>query len=175
MNRNLTNCVTAAMLAALTCIFTMVVKVPTIGTNGYVNIGDAVVLLSAWVLGNPYGALAAGIGSAMADLLSGYAAYVPGTFVIKFSMAFVCYLVLKGSVKIGIPGKASYVLSGIVAELIMVFGYFLYEAGPLGYGMAAAASIPSNMIQGGTCLVLGCMLAVALSRFPMFRTRLERK
>lgn len=174
MNRNLTNCVTAAMFAALTCVFTMVVKVPTIGTNGYVNIGDAVVLVSAWILGSPYGALAAGIGSAMADLLSGYAAYAPGTFVIKFAMAFVCCLVFKCSGRIGIPGKIAFVLSGIIAELIMVSGYFIYEAGPLGYGMAAAASVPSNMIQGVTCLVLGSMLAIALSRFPVFKARIER-
>ena len=71
MNKKLTTSVTAAMLAALTCIATMVIKVPTIGTNGYVNIGDSVVVLSMWILGNPYGALAAGIGSGLADLISG--------------------------------------------------------------------------------------------------------
>ena len=53
MNKKLTTSVTAAMLAALTCIATMVIKVPTIGTNGYVNIGDSVVVLSMWILGNP--------------------------------------------------------------------------------------------------------------------------
>ena len=68
MNKKLTTSVTAAMLAALPCIATMVIKVPTIGTNGYVNIGDSVVVLSMWILGNPYGALAAGIGSGLADL-----------------------------------------------------------------------------------------------------------
>ena len=55
MNKKLTTSVTAAMLAALTCIATMVIKVPTIGTNGYVNIGDSVVVLSMWILGNPCG------------------------------------------------------------------------------------------------------------------------
>ena len=52
MNKKLTTSVTAAMLAALTCIATMVIKVPTIGTNGYVNIGDSVVVLSMWILIN---------------------------------------------------------------------------------------------------------------------------
>lgn len=54
----------------------MIIKVPTFGMNGYVNIGDAAVLISAWLLGNPYGAFAAGIGSGLADLLSGYPAYI---------------------------------------------------------------------------------------------------
>lgn len=166
MNKKLTISVTAAMLAALTCIATMVIKVPTIGTNGYVNIGDSVVLLSMWILGNPYGALAAGIGSGLADLISGYGSYVPGTTVIKFAMAFAGYLVYKAMTSGKIPKTAAYIVSSLVAEVIMVVGYFLYEATFLGYGVAAAASIPSNMVQGITCLVLGNLLIQALSRVP---------
>lgn len=64
----------SALFAALCCVATMIIRIPTIGTNGYVNIGDAIVLLSAWIIGGPYGALAAGIGSGLADLLAGYAA-----------------------------------------------------------------------------------------------------
>ena len=162
MNKKLTTSVTAAMLAALTCIATMVIKVPTIGTNGYVNM----VVLSMWILGNPYGALAAGIGSGLADLISGYGSYVPGTAVIKFAMAFVGYLVYKAMANGKIPKTAAYIVSSLVAEVIMVAGYFLYEATFLGYGVAAAASIPSNMVQGITCLVLGNLLIQALSRVP---------
>ena len=163
MNKKLSTIVTASMLAALTCIATMIIKVPTIGTNGYVNIGDTIVLVSAWILGNPYGALAAGIGSALADLLSGYGSYVPGTFVIKFLMAFVGYIVFNKLQKTPVPKQIIYVISGIVAELIMVFGYFIYEASFLGYGIGAASSIVSNLIQGVTCLVLGYVLINALA------------
>lgn len=160
----------AAMLAALTCIATMLIKVPTIGTNGYVNIGDAAVLLSAWILGNPYGALAAGVGSGLADLLAGYTSYVPGTTIIKFTMAFVCAFLMKHFKKVKFPVVVKFITSGIAAELIMVGGYFLYEATFLGYGLPAAASIPSNFIQAGTCLLLGTLLIVALRRIPYIRT-----
>ena len=44
----------------------------------------------------------------------------------------------------------------------MVFGYFLYESTLLGYGLAAAASIPSNFIQAGICIVLAYILVAAL-------------
>jgi len=162
MTKKLSITVTAAMLAALTCIATMIIKVPTIGTNGYVNIGDCMVLISAWLLGNPYGALAAGIGSGLADLLSGYASYVPGTTVIKFLMAFVAYIIMKTLEKSNLPKFVSFIVSGIVAEAIMVIGYFLYEASLLGYGIAAAASIPSNIVQGVTCLILAFLLINAL-------------
>jgi len=173
MDKKLRITVLTSMFAALTCVATMIIKVPTIGTNGYVNIGDSLVLLSAWLLGNPYGALAAGIGSALADLLAGYASYVPGTAIIKFGMAFVGYTVYV-ALNAKLQNKLiSYIVSGIVAELIMVFGYFLYESTLLGYGIGAAASIPSNMIQGITCLILGVLLINALIRVKYIRTFLE--
>lgn len=164
-NKNLTKLIYAALLTALACVATMVIRVPTIGTNGYVNIGDSIVLISAWLLGNPYGALAAGLGSALADLLAGYGSYVPGTFVIKFAMAFVASILFKVLSKNNKPilKQVAYIISAIVAELIMVFGYFAYEALLLGYGIGAASSIISNLIQGITCLIIGVILINALN------------
>ena len=147
--------VLTALFAALAYVATSIIRVPTVGTQGYVNIGDSIVLLSAWLIGGVYGALAAGIGSALADLLAQYVTYVPGTFIIKLLMALVAYLIFTALKKTNINKVVAYIVSGVVAELIMVFGYFLYESTILGYGLAAAASIPSNFIQAGTCLVIG--------------------
>ena len=77
-----------ALFTALTTVATLVIQVPS-PMSGYVNLGDAMVLLSAWILGPVYGTAAAGIGSMLADLLSGYAYYAPGTLIIKCLMAFV--------------------------------------------------------------------------------------
>ncbi|MBE5957279.1 MAG: ECF transporter S component [Lachnospiraceae bacterium] len=148
----------SAMFAAICCVATMIIRIPTFGTNGYVNIGDAVVLLCAWLIGGAYGMLAAGIGSALADLLAGYASYVPGTFVIKALMAIAAYLIFRVLSNTKINKTVAFVISGLVAETVMVAGYFLYEAFALGYGLAAAASIPSNISQGATCLVLGVIV-----------------
>ena len=104
-----------ALFTALTTVATLVIQVPS-PMSGYVNLGDAMVLLSAWILGPVYGTAAAGIGSMLADLLSGYAYYAPGTLVIKCLMAFVAaqvFLVLKDKVK----GKHfAKVVSGLLAE-----------------------------------------------------------
>lgn len=154
--------VMTALFAALACVATMIIKVPTVGTNGYVNIGDTIVLLSAWLIGGVYGALAAGIGPALADLISGYGSYVPGTFVIKFLMALAAYVIFKTIKKVNINKVVGYVISGIAAELIMVAGYFLYESIFLGYGLGAAPSILSNLVQGVTCLVLGYVAILVL-------------
>jgi uncharacterized membrane protein len=150
----ITKIVFTALFAALTYVATSIIRIPTLGTNGYVNIGDTIVLLSAWIIGGVYGGLAAGIGSALADLLAGYGTYVPGTFIIKFAMAIVAYLIFVAIKKANINKTIGYIVGGVVAELIMVFGYFLYESTLLGYGLAAAGSIPSNFIQAATCLVL---------------------
>ena len=74
--------VLAALFAALCTVMTLVIQIPS-PMQGYVNLGDCAVLLSAWVLGPVYGGVAAGTGSMLADLFSGYAHYAPGTFLIK--------------------------------------------------------------------------------------------
>lgn len=160
MDKKLTKLVLTALFAALTCVATMIIKVPTLGTNGYVNIGDTIVLLSAWMIGGVYGALAAGIGSALADLLSGYGTYVPGTLAIKFLMALAAYGIFKALVKMN--KTVAYIVSAVVAEVIMIAGYFLYESTLLGYGLAAVPSIGSNAIQGGTCIALGLGAVIVL-------------
>ena len=80
-NKLLMICMTA-MFAALICVATMVIQIPS-PLGGYVNFGDCFILVAAWVLGPVYGFAAGGIGSALADAFTGYAHYIPGTFVIK--------------------------------------------------------------------------------------------
>ena len=143
--------VVTSVLTAFVCAATMVIKIPT-PNGGYVNIGDAMVLLSAWVLGPAYGFFAAGVGSALADLFAGYGTYVAGTLVIKGCMAVVAALLVRKG------GLVFAVVGGVLAEIIMVGGYFLYESTLLGYGMAAAASVPGNLVQGTVSLVLGVLL-----------------
>ncbi len=165
--------VTAAMFAALTLLATFIIKIQT-PTFGYIHLGDAFVLLSGFFLGPLTGGLAAGIGSALSDLLGGYAVWVPGTFVIKFFTAFVAALVFgavtkKGTRKnIRVPG---IILSGIVGEIVMVVGYFFYNVviigateggfGAAGIGAAftsSLAEIPFNIVQGVVGIVLASVL-----------------
>ncbi len=148
--------VTAALFAALICVSTFVVKIPIPATNGYFNLGDCFVILSGMLLFPVYGALAAGIGSALADILSGYAQYAPATFVIKALMALVVCLIMKKFA--GKRRNLSGLCAGFVAETVMVLGYFGYEAVILSYGIAAAGSIPSNILQG----VIGMISAFAV-------------
>lgn len=158
--------VLAALMAALCTIMTMVIQVPS-PMQGYVNLGDCAVLMSTWVLGPLYGGAAAGIGSALADLLSGYAHYVPGTFAIKLVMAVAAALIFRAATKKGLSASSvllGQIVGGVVAEVIMVLGYFAYASLWLGKGLAAAASIPGNIVQGVFGLVAATVVYTVLSR-----------
>ncbi len=152
--------VRAALLAALCFVLTKVVTVPA--PTGYVNLGDCAVLVSAWMLGPVYGGLAAGVGVMLADVLSPYAFYAPGTFLVKFAMAAAAALIFQ-SMK-GRGTLAARIVGGIAAEIIMVAGYFIYESLVLGVGAAAVASVPANVVQGLFGLVAGVLLAAALEK-----------
>lgn len=154
--------VLAAVLAALACVATMVIQIPS-PMNGYVNLGDCFVLLSGWLLGPWWGAAAGGIGSMLADLLLGYGHYAPGTLVIKGLMALVGALVFKALGK----KSAAALVSGVVSEVIMVVGYFGYAGLLLGKGIGAAASIPGNLVQGAVGLVAGFLLLQVARRIHL--------
>lgn len=147
--------VMAALLAALTCVATMIIKIPS-PLKGYLNLGDCVVLLAGWMLSPTYGFLAAGLGSALADTFSGYVTYVPATFVIKGLMALIAFYGFK-LLHSKLGNISSRIISGIVAEVVMVAGYFIFEGFLCGFG-PSLVNIPANVIQGIAGLIIGTIL-----------------
>lgn len=137
--------VIGALFAALVCVSTFAVRIPAGLSGGYVNMGDAVVLLAGYLLGPVLGGLAGGIGSALADAFGGYMAFAVPTLVIKFLMAFVSAK-LFGSV-FKKRSWAGLIVCGIMAECIMTVGYFLFEIVLTGSVFAAAAGIWGNITQ----------------------------
>ena len=150
-----------AVMTALCAVATYVVAIPFPSGVGYFNLGDVLVLLAGWLLGPVWGGLAAALGSMLADFLAGYAVYAPATFVIKGLVAAAgwgLYTVAKKAIRKDGIDFLPRLLSGLIAECIMVLGYLLYEAVVLGYGAAALASVLGNGLQA----VCGCIGAVAL-------------
>ena len=167
MNNNLKKLILAALFAALACVATMSIRIPTPGTGGYIHPGDAIVILSGVILGPVWGFLAGGIGSALSDLIGGYFVYVPITFVIKGLVALVSALLYQ---KVGKTQKSRYVavvLGGIADIILVAGGYFVCEY--FIYGAGAAASIPANIIQGIGGLVISCILYPLLISIPHVR------
>ena len=166
--------VLAALFAALTYVATNLIHIPTPGTNGYVNLGDCMVLLGAFLLGPVYGAAAGGIGSMLADLLLGYMSYAPFTLLIKGLMGLTAALLFRAAEK-KTGTTVAAVTAGLAAECLMVLGYFAVESTALGYGLAALASVPGNAIQGVVGLALGAALYQALSHVPVIRQAIHTR
>ena len=155
MNTKTKKIVMAALMAALACVATMIIKIPS-PLKGYLNLGDCIVLTAGWLLSPTYGFLAAGIGSALADVFSGYVTYAPATFIIKGLMALIAFYGFKLlNKKIG--NLPSRIISGIVAEIVMILGYFVFEGFLYGF-IPSAVNIPANGVQGIAGLIIGVIL-----------------
>ena len=142
------------VLAALVFVLTYLPKVPVPVTGGYVHLGDGAIFLAALLLG-PLGIPAAAIGSGLADLIGGYMLYVIPTVIIKGLVALVGWkLYKKGS-------WVSAVVAFVLAEAVMVLGYFVFECFTSGAPAAAAAILP-NVVQGVAGVVLG-LICVAVT------------
>lgn len=146
------------VLIALTTVMTMVIHIPTIGTNGYLNLGDMVVFLSAMMLGRKGGFIVGGFGSALADLLLGYTHYVPITFIVKGLEGYITGIILDTKL-----GKSKPIIATSIGGLWMALGYYLAEI--FMYGpKAALASVPGNIMQGLFGAVSAVLLFAALRR-----------
>lgn len=147
--KNLRKIAYAGVLAGLIFVGTEL-HIPT--AIGHINLGDLVILVSAYILG-PFAFVPAAIGSTLADLLAGYPQYAIATFLIKGIMGLVAGLLLKrnkeGKVSLGRKLTASF-----IAEVIMIAGYFAFESLPFMYGAAAAlGSVIPNGIQASAAIV----------------------
>ena len=137
----------AGVIAALVFVATFFIRIPI--PNGYLNLGDAVILISTLMLG-PFAAIPAAIGAGLADLISGYSVYVIPTIIIKGLMGFTAGKILSHQKTV-----ARKIIGFVLAELIMVAGYFAFEALPFMYGVEAAwVDVPLNAIQGAAAIAV---------------------
>lgn len=157
--------VMGALFAAFIFVVATIAKVPT-PTGGVIQIADSIIVVAGILLGPVIGGLASGIGAGLFDLANGYGQYAPGTFVIKFAMAAAAYYLYKA-----LPGKkdtslslsVKYVFSSVLAGLIMIGGYFVFERLLLGDANAIAAIVP-NIIQATGSTIIGVPIFLAIHK-----------
>ena len=139
----------AGQLCGATLLLTLL-SIPLPSGYGYVNLGDAGVFLCACLLPGGLGALAAGVGAALADLILGWAVYAPVTLLVKGLTALLAGLALRRA------GKAALPLS-LLCCLLIPLGYFLYETILLTAPVAAANVLP-NALQAAIGAILGTLV-----------------
>ncbi|WP_456368648.1 ECF transporter S component [Thermococcus sp.] len=155
----------AGVTAALVAVATNVVKIPTPPTGGYINFGDTMVMFTAMLFGPVIGAFAGGVGSALGDVIGGYPGWAPVTLVVKGIEGLVVGYIAKK-----VDGTVGLIVGGIIGGLLMVLGYFLFEAYAFGVP-AALTEVPGNLLQAVTGVLVGAPLTDAIrKRYPEVET-----
>lgn len=149
-----------SLFASLTVVTTLLFRFPIPFAQGYLNGGDGIVMLAALVLGPSAGFWVGSIGSMLADLIAGYAMYMPFTFIIKgIEGLIVGWLFLKFK-KAHVPV--------FLAGAWMAVGYILADW--ILYSLAAAiAAFPMNLLQGAVGAVIALLLFKVIQ--PIFASK----
>ena len=151
----------AAVLIALTAVFTMFVRVPIPATQGYVNFSDVATYFAAYAFGPWLGFVAGGIGAGLADLLGGYAQFAPITLFAHGFQGFLAGLASR-------EGTMLSLVAGWAAGAVAMIGiYFVGELILLGPGPAVAEILP-NLGQTAAGGLVGIPLYLAVrSAYPV--------
>jgi len=164
MKRNTSNLTMIGLFIALICIATMFFKIPI--PYGYAHLGNGFIFLAAALTGN-YGAMiAAGFGSALADMLGGWYQWVLPTLIIKSIMGLVTAFIMPKPANLKLPATFLAVFLG---ALVMVLGYTI--AGSIMYGSVAAgvAQIPGLVAENVVGIVLFYLVG-----FRLFKANASR-
>ena len=182
MNDKVYRVVMTGIITSLVLVATLIIRIPVPFTQGYVHPGDAVIFLGVLILGKKHGTFAAGVGSALADFIGGYAYYAPWTLVVKSIMAFAVGAALeyldRKSQKDGtssnspswLTGKGRLPLIELLAMFIggvtMTVGYYIAASLMQGNWYTPLFSVPGNIGQFIIGMILAIALATALYKTP---------
>lgn len=149
------NLVTTALFAAAIAILILFIRLPIPGqTQGYVNLGDSVIYLAAYILPAPYAMAAGALGGAIADLSVGAVVYAVPTAVIKALMALEAAFFFKLAKK-----TLGSFLALVIGAFVLVGGYFIFELVVWGWAYAVSGLV-WNLFQG----VAGSIFYIPMSK-----------
>jgi len=151
----------SAIMAALVCVATMLIQFPIPATQGFFNVGDAMVMVAALTFGPVVGAIAGGLGSSLADFLGGWYVWVPFTLIIKGIEGLLAGWVLRSGGEN--PKSFRLVLAWLIGGLEMVGGYFLVQVYMYGFS-AALVEVPFNFVQMAVGGIVGIPISMALKQ-----------
>ena len=166
--------VLSSIFTAIVFVFTSIFTIATPPTRGFFNFGEIGVYLSALIGGPIVGAIAGGVGSALADVFLGYAHYAPGTLVIKGLEGFIVGYIFE---KLRNLGKERVRIVTLLVALA-VFGFitgFGYKGIQVTLGSSGENILGWNIgvvsfeIPGAVFVVVALVLAVLIFYLGWFK------
>ncbi|MFA5528800.1 MAG: ECF transporter S component [Peptostreptococcales bacterium] len=141
------------------CTYIIQIKLPLPGQGGLVHAGNIAMFSICLILGKWYGATAGAFGMAIFDLISGWAIWAPGTFVIRFVSGYVIGHIAHINGENG-KNKLLNLIGLSLGSVIIIIGYYLYEVMLYRNWFVPLSSIPGDITQ----CVLGAIVAMILSQ-----------
>lgn len=149
----------AAIFTALVFVVTAYLHIPT--NNGYIHVGDGLIYLAACILPWPYAMAVGACGALLADCLTGFVIWAPGSVIIK---ALTALLFTAKNKKIMCMRNRIMLLP---AAAICIGGYYLYESVVYGNWISPLAGIPASLTQAVTSSILFVVLGVAFDKMNL--------
>lgn len=151
------------LLIALTFVATAFIniKLPINANGGLVHLGNVPLFIAAIIYGRKSGAIAGAFGMAFFDLVSGWTAWAPFTFVIVGAMGYVVGLICQNKEKYF---ALWYVIAMVAALALKIGGYYVAEGFIYGNWIAPVNSIPGNIVQVGTAAIATFPLVITLRK-----------
>ncbi|MGE5485795.1 MAG: ECF transporter S component [Ignavibacteriales bacterium] len=140
---------------ALITLATTFLKIP--GPTGYYHLGDVVIYSAAAIMGGPFAAAAAAVGSSLADIWAGYAHWAPWTFFIKGLAAFIAGAVPRRY------GKKARIPAMIIGAAVITLGYGVATAVMVD-AHAAMAEVAGNLLQSAVGVAGAAAVAPAVEK-----------
>jgi len=157
------NLAIAAVFTALVCVVTMIFSIYVPATEGFFNIGESMVFLSALLFGPFVGAFAGGVGSMLADLLLGYPHYAPGTLIIKACEGGVVGMLKKRNPKLSskLHWKFFTTVLGVVAGFLLGWVGTTYYSGEV--QLTLSSGVFAFFVPTAFWIVLGVITALSVA------------
>lgn len=158
-----------ALFAALVCVATFIIKVPSPITGGYTHLGDGFIFIAVILLGKKNGAWAGSIGAALADVVGGYSFYALPTFIIKGVMALIMGTIIKNLPSI----KHKWVAGAALGSIWQVLGYYLVGSLFVGNFITTISEIPGNAIQSAAGIIVTAAFLAVFKNTPIGKKMLH--
>lgn len=163
------------LMSAIIFVATSVIHIPSF--MGVVHLGDSMIFIAAVLLRRKKAAAASAIGMTLFDLLNGYTAWAPFTFLIKGIMGYIAAsIAYRGEYS----GKNTYnnLLAFIVAGIFMIAAYYFSgvimakflvskEATLNEAFLLALKDIPGNITQVVAGIIIAIPLSMSLKKFKL--------
>lgn len=152
-----------SLLAALICVATFIIKIPSVVTNGYTHLGDGFIFIAVLLLGGKNGAWAGAIGAALADIIGGYSHYAVPTFIIKGVMALIMGFFINKMPTI----KYNWLIGAFIGSIWQIIAYYLVGSFMIGNFVATLLDIPGNAIQSLVGIIVTAAFLIVFKNTPL--------